>query len=166
MIADVGDGLHISAQQSWDIMRDSSVSLDPSSNIQLMQYIPDEGILSLSVYKNGQPAFMNAPATWLLSDLLTHPAGIDIEPAVLSLSLWPVPAKESIRINFFSQKTGTCRVRIISLGGKVMLTNKSSLASGGMQHISIDTGKFLPGVYIIHLESPEGSASGRFIIVN
>jgi hypothetical protein len=98
-IVGLKNGDSIGMDQNWNILTTYSVSANPMSNIQTMQYLPEEDLLRLAVQKHGYGAYQNAPDEWSVSGLLSHPASILAEPASMTLSLWPSPAKEVIRLS-------------------------------------------------------------------
>jgi hypothetical protein len=166
VVNNMGNGDSIGSQENWDIMKNYSVSLSPQSNVQMIQYIPEDGILRISVHKHGKPAYQNSPDSWNLTDLFTNPAGIEIEPVALSLSLWPDPARETLHIRFYTDKKGKCRIRIFDLSGKLILAQEDSQKNMGTHLMNIDLKSFKPGIYLIHLDSPEGPSCGRFMIAD
>lgn len=164
-ITGIGDGETIGSAQNWNIMRDHSVSLNPMGNIQMMQYIPEENIFRLSVQKNGQAAYENLPDTFLISSLLTHPAGISAIPAALSLKLWPNPAGEKIFLSAQIREKGMISYRVTDLWGKIVLQGETLATGSGTFTSELNTSGFAPGLYTVSMSGPGGHAMGKFVIL-
>ncbi len=58
VIDTMGKGTGIDETVSWNIMKEKSKL---SSNLQMMQIIPEKGILKLSVWEDNNPAYMHEP---------------------------------------------------------------------------------------------------------
>jgi len=72
--ANIGWGIGISSQDNWDLMRDYSNC--GTSNKQFMQYIPEWGILNLSVYRNDSAAYLHNPVTYDVNALFYLPVPV------------------------------------------------------------------------------------------
>lgn len=157
-----GDSIGI--DENWDIMETFSVSASPMGNIQMMQYVPEEDLLRLSVQKHGRGAFMNAPDSWSISGLLSHPASLMAEPASLTLSLWPSPATEMIRVCMPLKKPGDLTLNLRDITGKLLLTKQHHADKAGNVTFSFPLSGLKPGIYLMQVVSREGNACGKFII--
>ena len=95
----LGSGTNIGSLNNWAIMRDSSNS--GNSNIQFMQYIPDDRILRLSVYRNGKAAYRNPPVEYNLDLLFMNEAGMHPEETASGmLRISPNPCSSELNVSF------------------------------------------------------------------
>lgn len=62
----LGSGLNMNSSKCWDIMKNYSKL---TNNIQLIQYVPQQKILRISIYKNGRPAYDNKPQVFYLKNI-------------------------------------------------------------------------------------------------
>ncbi len=95
----IGEGINIGSLENWNIMRDHSNSY--SSNLQFMQVIPESGILNLSVYHDGEPAYQHEPVSYDLYELFSPISAIDQLEHNFNLPkimLIPNPAQSVLKI--------------------------------------------------------------------
>lgn len=164
VISALGDGDSIGSEQNWNIMRDHSVGWNTMMNIQMMQYIPEEGILKLAVQKNGIPACYNIPDTWLLTDLFSNPAGISSIPTAITLSMWPTRTNSIINVLFQAKNSGQVVLQILDISGKLLKSESKNIESAGEVRFSTSISDYMPGIYLLQIKSPDGFACGKFII--
>ncbi|OPZ95557.1 MAG: hypothetical protein BWY70_01974 [Bacteroidetes bacterium ADurb.Bin408] len=62
----VGAGLNMSSSKCWAIMKKYSRL---TNNIQFIQYVPQQKILRLSIYRHGHPASENKPQVFYLKNI-------------------------------------------------------------------------------------------------
>ena len=69
-ISAIHTGTNIGVQENWDLLKNHSNCEDLGfDNVQFMQFIPRDLSLKLSIYKNGNHAFQNAPVEIDLKEL-------------------------------------------------------------------------------------------------
>ncbi len=98
--------------------------------------------------------------------------GVTVGPLTgppLQPHLFPNPVRGVGRLGFAISRDGPVRVRVYDLGGRVVRTLMDEPAArAGEYRISFDTGTDRPlrqGLYFYRIQTDEGAAGGRFIVV-
>lgn len=156
----IGNGTMINDIQNWDLMR--LYSNASSSNIQFMQFVPEDRYFNLSVFMNGHGAFQNDSIRYYIDDLFELPLEISSKKnKSQKLKIYPNPFDNSTSIKFDNPKKESFELSIISLKGDVVRSvkniNKDSLI------ISRDS--LENGVYIIKLKGNKGTTYEDKIVI-
>lgn len=94
--------------------------------------------------------------------LYETPAGIVENKTLNSLSVYPNPASETLKIDFRSGIKNELSFSVIDFTGKAVLMNASELTDG---HLEIDTSKLPKGVYLLKLSLNEEQVVRKFVIM-
>ncbi len=78
------------------------------------------------------------------------------------VSIYPNPVKNSLNLNFSSDKAMTVQVVVVDNGGKVVATQQMEIASGASTQ-GINVGGLSGGTYYVRLVGSEGEAELRFV---
>jgi hypothetical protein len=164
VVEGLSQGLGVSPLRSWMIMTHNSVNNIPESNLQVIQYAPEDDLLKVSVATAGKAAYMNQPLVFSVSGLMSHPASVKAEPAVINPDLWPQTLTEEISISIPQKKPGDISVILRDITGSIIETKQAGSHSNGQVLTSFSLKGLRQGVYIIQVISPEGNASTKFMI--
>ncbi|MEI7594683.1 MAG: T9SS type A sorting domain-containing protein [Bacteroidota bacterium] len=153
----IGNGLLISANQNWDIMR--LYSNVGAGNIQMIQLIPEDRTLNLAVYKLGRPAYQNNKKTFNIDSLFS------ITTNIISISkdeffIYPNPAKTKLYLG----SNGSANIisyKIYDNTGKIVVSEE---ASNNSNQISVDLKSFSNGIYYLNIDSKKGKTSIPFVV--
>ena len=157
VINNIGNGLNMSAEANWNIMKLYSNS--GAGNIQMMQVIPEERKFNLSVYKSGSPAYLNNITCYNIDSLFSITTSV---PVVSSndFSIYPNPANSKLVVASKKNK-GLFLCKIYDNTGKLIhseyIENKTGVININLQNIS-------NGFYYIVFEGKKGQTSLPFII--
>lgn len=148
----IGNGMNIgSAENRALLLNNSSVS----SNIQFMQYIPEQDSFRISVYQNNVPAWQNPLVEFQISDLfdgsvsLTQKISNDIE-----IAAFPNPFNDKLTIRGMESISGQINLSIYNHQGQII---RSEQINNPAAHYKTDIGEISAGVYIIKIQSAEQS---------
>ncbi len=150
----IGDGTQISLDTSWNLMRDYS---HLSTNTQFMQFAPELDYLRISVYRDGQPAYMNDPVVFNLDDLFQDPTmGIPEGQPSPGFSCYPNPAIGSL--HFTTPRTGSYRIEVFDLAGKTVVFMGNYNCT-----LPLDITSLRPGCYSFRLTGISKVYTGTFM---
>ena len=79
------------------------------------------------------------------------------------LSIYPNPAVTYLNFNFTSDRSGMADVRVMSISGQTILSQKNRIESGEILNRQIDISGLKPGTYILEVKIGDSSSTGRFI---
>jgi len=158
----VDNGLNIGTQRNWQILRDSSNS--GPNNIQLMQYIPDDKVLNISVYKHGKAAYRNNPVTLDMSDLFTNTSvanskNTNDEECVL----YPNPVKQRLYITIPDFNNKVFGFEIFDINGKKTDVTYNYTYTKGHIVIQANTGQLKTGIYTCRFITGNFTTVKKFI---
>lgn len=88
---------------------------------------------------------------------------VGIAGQVSGLSLLPVPFSSTAEILFFSDLAGPSLLKIYDLPGKVIRSEKFSMAAG-LNKILLERDGLAPGIYLLSINSTTGSTTVRFVV--
>jgi len=134
----------MSVLRNWDVLTTAGVN----TNLQTIQFVPNENILRVSFAETGTPAYQIEPTTvWV--DTLFALVGINDfhKNSLLEMSVSPNPCKNltTISVRFDSPKKFTCR--IIDISGKLIERFEDFNPNENETTIGWGTGQVPNGVY-------------------
>ena len=130
-----GDGLQEGAQGSWSIKNNTG-------NIILSESAANYGAMDAGLFKNSI-------------------ASLD-EMTAQNIVVYPNPAKDVVNVSF--ENTSETAVSIMDLQGRVLSTQLVS-GSNGTQLVSISTGDFAQGTYVVSVRA-NGLTSNTNVVIN
>jgi len=157
VVANMGDGTLIGDDENWGILRDYSHS---STNMQFMQFIPDDKILKVSVTETGTLAYQKEPVVFIidslfdLSDTLSN--FVNIQDFEVNIS--PNPVNDILKIEFNS-KTSNVDIKIYNIAGQLLYDSYFENENSAI----VDVSSFEKGVYIIHLTENKQTLCRKFV---
>lgn len=89
--------------------------------------------------------------------------GIDEEPAVSKLQVYPNPAADLLNVSFETDRNEGIYISLISATGKVIYS-RSITDTAGQHHLAIDISNFPSGVYMLRLVSSSGIQNKKIIV--
>ena len=150
----IGTGTNISLDTNWNLLKNYSYQ---TSNLQFMEYSPEMDILRLAIYRNGQPAYMNDPLVFTLSELFDNTGlGINDRKQDQAVVIYPDPAETSIRITGIFN--GMYYLEIFSLNGSLVRSVHASFPGTVISISSLD-----PGFYTVRLTGDDHVYKGKFL---
>ncbi|MCX6249848.1 MAG: T9SS type A sorting domain-containing protein [Bacteroidetes bacterium] len=150
----IGNGTNIGLDTNWNLMKNYSIQ---TTNLQFMEYSPEMNVLRLSVYRDNQPAYMNDPVVFTLSELFDDPGvGINEKTRDKAIIIYPDPAEESISIAGIFK--GNYEIEIFNVNGRMV---KSSHAE--FPDMRINVSSLPPGFYMARLTGNDFVYTGRFL---
>lgn len=159
----LGNGLNISSEKNWEILRDSSNS--GNGNLQFMQFIPDNNILKLAVYKNSKPAFRNLPDVYDLNMLFFNDLNIDeIADKELAFMIYPNPATDHINIKLAKAGRAKYTCDVCDLRGRILISKQFITKSQAMETVSLNISALPSGNYLLRISSNKTSQNRLFNI--
>lgn len=159
----VGNGLGIGSLKNWDIMRDSSNS--GSGNLQFMQFIPDDHILKLAVYKNSKPAYQNPPDVYDLNMLFSNDLKVEkISNEESVITIFPNPATDLLNISIGKASKHPYSCNICDLGGRILMSRQFKTLSKTSETFTFNVSGLPSGTYLIRLCSAHESYQQLFSI--
>jgi hypothetical protein len=97
------------------------------------------------------------------SSITVNLVGIDEYTPMNGVSIYPVPAKESVSFGFDNTLNETTTISISDVTGRVLYNQQfATIASGSV--VTIDLAGFAAGSYYYTITSGEQSGNGKFII--
>lgn len=87
---------------------------------------------------------------------------ITLETNELSAQLYPVPTRENLTIDVYTQNESETQLFVRDTHGKI-LTTRNLAAQHGMQTVQIATGNWAKGVYFLQLFNGEEMQTYRFV---
>jgi hypothetical protein len=160
----VGNGLNIGSAANWNMLRDSSNS--GSSNIQFMQYIPDNGMLNLAVHKHGKQAYKNNPVVLNLNQLFVNDVSVEpVNKEQAYLSVYPNPANDKLNVVAVNTKTQYDLPEIFDIRGRKLSVKIRLDKSGNSIAYSINIRSLDSGSYICRLKTADGPLTKIFSVL-
>lgn len=147
--SNISNGTNIGSAENWNLLRDFS---HQSTNIQLIQFIPEMDILKVSVYKNSHPAYQNAPMIYSLNNLFSSVAGIS-ENNENHPRLYPNPC-----VNYISIVPA-----FVSPTLYIIYDYMGKICEQGYCTQTINTSKLLPGIFKIVIKNEKYFSSSAFV---
>lgn len=89
--------------------------------------------------------------------------GVEENSRLTSLNLYPNPATDHIRLDFDSDKAETVQCKILDVTGR-LISNQIFRHNGGTFSEIIPLRALAKGLYIMHIETPEGKAIRKFTV--
>ncbi|MFH2094385.1 MAG: T9SS type A sorting domain-containing protein, partial [Bacteroidota bacterium] len=158
VVTGLDNGYKISAEKNWAIMRDYSNS--GYSNIQFMQFVPEDRYFNLAVYRNGTPAYLTDSVRYYLDDLFTI-AGNQYYGNNSGVKIYPNPFSNSTTIIIPAKNEERFNATMYSVQGTIVMTEEN--IPGGMFRFSC---RSIPtGVYILSLKGDKGSTFNKLKLV-
>lgn len=154
-------GDKISKYKNWEIMRDYSNA--GSSNIQLMQFVPEDRYFDITVYRNNTAAYLqDSIRIWLdsLFELSVH-SSIYVNPHN-NLIVQPNPFNQTTTILFDNPQKEIFTLRVIDINGKVVFLDDNVFDN----KIIFSAKDFKPGIYYILLNGNKNSIYKTKIIIS
>jgi hypothetical protein len=142
----IGDGTGISLDTSWNLMRDHS---HLPTNTQFMQFAPELDYFRMSVYRNGQPAYMNEPVVFNLQDLFNDPTTGVQEKVRQEIFTYPNPTSGLSR---FSALSKCSSYEITDVAGSTIQHGKIPACA----HFNVDFSNYIPGIYFVKISTETG----------
>lgn len=145
------NGTGISANDNWQIMRDSSNS--GTSNIQFMQFIPEWRQLKISVYKSSLPAYYYSPCIYDLDEMFNNTVGEEQQEKETHVLVFPNPVNDRMYLKTDFSKTEYVNITLYSISGDKILQIYNGEVLPGNQLFSFSTNIISDGVYICKINS-------------
>jgi hypothetical protein len=115
----------------------------------------------------GQPnrmfAAKQSPASICIDPICVFTTGIEQDTSENSISLFPNPANETITIFFKGIFSGPVAIEIFDISGRKLLSS-SQFISGSDQLITVNTGEFSEGMYVLSVTTAQKTAAEKIII--
>jgi hypothetical protein len=106
-------------------------------------------------------ATINKPG-WEISYEIGN-VGVEEKENFTHLDIFPNPASSALNVNFSIDKNQTVEMRLVNVTGEAVFTNVLSNVSGNISN-SIDVSGLAKGIYILNLNSTEGTVNKKVII--
>ncbi len=149
------NGENIGSQDNWDIMATKSTQ---TSNLQLIQVIPENRIIKISVSDATELAYQKTPMTFNLDELFSAPSAIKPMSNAIELKIltYPNPFSDviSIELPFLNKR---CFYEITDLTGRIIF--KSEINTKDI----INLREHKSGVYILRVFSDNSIITKRII---
>lgn len=91
--------------------------------------------------------------------VICQPTGIDNHILNQDMIIYPVPADEQVYISFFNGDIQVAQAAVVDLSGRIV-TPETTVRSGG----AVDVSRLTPGLYILRLETPKGTANYKIMV--
>ncbi len=89
--------------------------------------------------------------------------GLEENEAVSTLSVYPVPAGNTLNISFTAEKEDDYSLRVVSMQGKVVYSEEGSNFRGSYTN-SLDVSALAPGIYYLKITNSKGLSGKKMII--
>ena len=139
----LGNGLNISEDKNWQIMRDNSNG--QTGNLQFMQFIPELSKFKISVYRDGLPAYLNDPLVFNLNELFSFSTGKGKLYRISGIEIFPNPVNDVLNIKVKKKYIGQPYYLFSSEG---LIKAKGSILQ---KNFTIKTNQFDSGIYFIKI---------------
>jgi hypothetical protein len=83
---------------------------------------------------------------------------------VQHLAVYPNPASGPITIEFTSKAGRSSTISILDMLGRKVVEKTSSVSSGGLNRVPVDTSTLAPGVYTVLVKNQDGASSAVFVV--
>jgi hypothetical protein len=144
VVANIGDGIEIDAEINWQILADYSHS---SNNMQMMQYIPEDRILKLSVTEGTGLAYTKEPVVMSIDSLFTIPTGRIEENYQPDFKVFPNPSTGNVNIENKFKNENLTEINIYNVSGSKIKTIYADIQEYKTT-ISLEK-----GIYIIEMKT-------------
>jgi hypothetical protein len=108
-----------------------------------MQFVPENDLFRISVYRNNAPAYMKPPVEYYISELLSPPVSIAGYDRNTGVTLYPNPVRDKLFIEP-EYLNKNLNFTVFSPDGSVKLSGKLSKEKPTLQ-----VNFLLPGIYFI-----------------
>jgi hypothetical protein len=159
----------ISVDRSWNILKGAS---GVNSNLQMIEFAPNQNIIKWSTSKYGQPAYTNDPAEFEISELFTMPVSVDNQYVeyIHVVKIFPNPFFEFTSLSFSLSQSSYVELSIFNVRGQKIKTLLADSRSRGSYSVYWDgcdeNGQMVPsGIYVYRFSTNYMSESGRLILV-
>ena len=143
----LGAGTGISSENSWNLMRDNS---HLAHNLQFMQFAPEINMFKISVYSNGQPAYLNTPMTFNTNTLLGLSSGLENTSASQTeISFYPNPVFDIMTLKGLGEIKNDLHIRVFDLVGRIVISQEKTNIC---DEINLDISSLSKGAYFIKLK--------------
>ncbi|MBN2890654.1 MAG: T9SS type A sorting domain-containing protein [Bacteroidales bacterium] len=157
VVANIGDGTEIGSLENLGILRDFSHS--SSTNMQMMQFIPDERIFKISVTDDENFAYQKEPLIFNIDSLFAFQTVTNYEKNADAFLIFPNPTKGKVNILYASQNYEVI-VDIINVSGQVITRENYNLSNKYLYtQIQLDS-----GVYSIRIIDGNKILSKKIIV--
>ena len=148
----IGNGIDIGSTKNRELLLNNS---SVSSNIQFMQYIPEQDSFRISVYKGSVPAWQNPLVGFQISGLFDESVNLAKNSSQnIEISGYPNPCNNELTILGMEKIKGQVKISMFNLKGQKIRSKK--IVNPGARY-KTDIGEFSPGVYIIKIQSAKRS---------
>ena len=154
----IGDGEHWTTQTHWDFMKDYSNSwiLMQWDNIQMMQYIPEDQILTYSGYTGSTQAYNSETLTLDLDTIFTEVFTHIEKTNLKDINIFPNPTNGFLNIDIGKHSIQSIGIKNI-IGKTVLLNNDAN---------RIDISQLSKGIYFVNILTTNGDAYIKKIVIN
>ena len=90
--------------------------------------------------------------------------GVIFEKEAVSFSIYPIPAKDQLKVDLSLTSNSDVFINIVSLDGKVVHTQRLSDQQSGNLHVELNTGTFVEGIYLMRVTTNEFEKNQRIVI--
>ena len=97
-------------------------------------------------------------------DLALVTSGVPENAAIHSLSFFPNPAGENVRINYSLTKSSDVRMVVLDVSGRIVLSLSLGNNSAGENSFQLETSMLSKGFYTLRFLSEESSTSLKFVV--
>jgi hypothetical protein len=117
-------------------------------------------LLSIATLRTPYPAFNYKTVAYVKSQLANHENVPDINSIDASLAICPNPASNALNISFNTPTSQLVYISLYDMAGQevAVLANKTFQ---GKQNLSFNTDAFPRGLYVVHLQSGNGSVTRK-----
>lgn len=89
--------------------------------------------------------------------------GLNEATKVSALNIFPNPATDEVNVSFIVNDASDVRVEVLNMNGKVIETVTEASQVSGLQKNTISTTGYAAGIYLINIETKEGSVQRKFV---
>lgn len=147
VVTALGTGTVISSTGSWNLMRDHS---HLSHNLQFMQFAPEISLFRISVYDNGQPAYLNSSLTFNTNTLLGLSSGLEnVSGIQKEIQFYPNPVIDMMTIKGLGEMKKNLDIKVFDLTGRLLIFQSKSNVSDELQ---MNFSTLSKGTYFIELK--------------
>ncbi|MBI4648368.1 MAG: T9SS type A sorting domain-containing protein [Bacteroidia bacterium] len=148
-------GQNIGSGDNWNIMKTQSVQ---SSNLQFMQFIPEDRLFKISVRDEANPAYTFPPSVFDIDDLFLITGNNELNTNNNpSFSVYPNPVKNELTIDILNSDNKKQRFEISDLTGRIIYTSFVD------KKTTVDMSKLTNGVYLVKLFTARSSLIKKIV---
>lgn len=167
VINTIGNGILMDTLRCWQTMRDSSRVVN--GNIQLIQVVPETGLLRMSVYQNQLCAYDVAPVTYSLDSLFAPYTGIaESHAASQGFTLaqnYPNPFNPVTTISYTLAEASYTRLTVYNALGEQITRLVNTYQSAGSYTVPFDARALGSGIYLYRLETPNYTETKKMSVL-